>query len=270
MKRLIVFTDLDGTLLRHEDYLWSEADPALQRLLALNCPVILNSSKTFSELLEHAAQFQLQHPFALENGSAIAIPMGYFDNPQHSRPEYEIIYFGKAYPQIIKLLDQLRAEQDLPFEGFHDWSAEQIAAHTRLNEIGALAAQARHCSEPILWHGSELGLERFRSLLHEHGLSLTRGGRFYHVMSAVSKGTAADWLIQQYREHQPNINWISVALGDSDNDIPMLQAVDYPVLIPNPHREPPMLPANLSCITASQAGPAGWNEVMLQLIDDLL
>ena len=270
MKRLIVFTDLDGTLLDHEDYLWQEAAPALQRLMALHCPVILNSSKTFSEMLQHTAQFQLQHPFALENGSAIAIPMGYFDNPPHSRPEYEIIYFGKAYSQITQLLDQLRTEQGFPFEGFHDWSAEQISEHTRLNEIGALAAQARHCSEPILWHGSELALERFRSLLHEHGLNLTRGGRFYHVMSNVSKRTAVDWLIQKYREHQPHIDWISVALGDSENDIPMLQAVDHPVLIPNPHRDLPVLPDGFSCITATQAGPAGWNEAMLRLIDELL
>lgn len=270
MKKLIVFTDLDGSLLRHEDYLWQEASPALQELAAHGCPVILNSSKTFSEMLEHSCQFKLQHPFALENGGAIAVPMGYFDNPQQCRAEYEIIYFGKAYPQIIKVLDQLRSEKGLSFEGFHDWDAEKVSALTNLNEIGALSAQARHCSEPILWHGSDSELERFRVLLHEHGLILTQGGRFYHVMSSVSKGTAVDWLIQQFREHQPNINWITVALGDSENDLPMLQVVDYPVLIPNPHRQPPVLPDNFTCIKATQAGPAGWNETMLQLIHDLL
>ena len=45
MKRWLVFTDLDGTLL-DEDYGWAAARPAVEALQAASIPIILNSSKT--------------------------------------------------------------------------------------------------------------------------------------------------------------------------------------------------------------------------------
>ena len=48
---LIIFSDLDGTLLDHDDYRWQAADPALARLRAANIPLVLNSSKTVPEIL---------------------------------------------------------------------------------------------------------------------------------------------------------------------------------------------------------------------------
>lgn len=45
MKKLLIFTDLDGTLLDHHNYDWSPTKPALQRLAELNLPLIFNSVK---------------------------------------------------------------------------------------------------------------------------------------------------------------------------------------------------------------------------------
>ena len=49
MKRWLVFTDLDGTLL-DEDYGWAAARPAVEALQAASFPIILNSSKTVMEM----------------------------------------------------------------------------------------------------------------------------------------------------------------------------------------------------------------------------
>ena len=49
MKRWLVFTDLDGTLL-DEDYGWAAARPAVEALQAASIPIILNSSKTVMEM----------------------------------------------------------------------------------------------------------------------------------------------------------------------------------------------------------------------------
>lgn len=43
---LILFSDLDGTLLDHDTYDWSPAQPALKQLAALEVPLVLTSSKT--------------------------------------------------------------------------------------------------------------------------------------------------------------------------------------------------------------------------------
>ncbi len=42
----LVFTDLDGTLLNHDDYSWEAARPALEELQRQSIPLILVSSKT--------------------------------------------------------------------------------------------------------------------------------------------------------------------------------------------------------------------------------
>ena len=49
MKRWLIFTDLDGTLL-DEDYGWIAARPAIEALQMASFPIILNSSKTVSEM----------------------------------------------------------------------------------------------------------------------------------------------------------------------------------------------------------------------------
>ncbi len=47
---VLVFTDLDATLLDHNDYSFEAARPALSRLRELDIPVIPNTSKTLAEL----------------------------------------------------------------------------------------------------------------------------------------------------------------------------------------------------------------------------
>ena len=46
----IFFSDLDGTLLDHENYDWSAAKPALSELKRQGLPLILASSKTAAEI----------------------------------------------------------------------------------------------------------------------------------------------------------------------------------------------------------------------------
>ena len=48
--RLLVVTDLDGTLLDHDTYDWEPARPAIEELKQRAFPLVLNSSKTIAEL----------------------------------------------------------------------------------------------------------------------------------------------------------------------------------------------------------------------------
>ena len=51
MKDLIIFTDLDGSLLDEETYRASPADSLFETLNTHGIPVVFNSSKTFPEML---------------------------------------------------------------------------------------------------------------------------------------------------------------------------------------------------------------------------
>ena len=72
--RLIVFTDLDATLLHHHSYDWTPAISALEMVESKGAELVLASSKTFSELWDFAEKLSTQAPFIGENGGVIAIP----------------------------------------------------------------------------------------------------------------------------------------------------------------------------------------------------
>jgi predicted mannosyl-3-phosphoglycerate phosphatase (HAD superfamily) len=72
--KLIVFTDLDGTLLDHHSYGYEAAKPLLGKLRGLGVPVIANTSKTRAEWQDLAAELDNGDAFVVENGSAIYLP----------------------------------------------------------------------------------------------------------------------------------------------------------------------------------------------------
>ena len=80
MKKLIIFTDLDGTLLDHKTYSFENAFEALQAIKEKNIPLIICSSKTRSEIEYYREKLSNNHPFVSENGGGIFLPEGYFRN----------------------------------------------------------------------------------------------------------------------------------------------------------------------------------------------
>ncbi|MEO0354349.1 MAG: HAD hydrolase family protein, partial [Cyanobacteria bacterium P01_A01_bin.3] len=79
MKKLLVFTDLDATLVDHQTYSYEAALPAIARLKQLDYPIIFNSSKTIAEQQHLRAELDIQTPFIVENGAAVVIPPGTLD-----------------------------------------------------------------------------------------------------------------------------------------------------------------------------------------------
>ncbi|MEM9568306.1 MAG: HAD-IIB family hydrolase, partial [Cyanobacteria bacterium P01_E01_bin.34] len=81
MKKLLVFTDIDATLVDHQTYSFEAALPAIARLKRLGYPIIFNSSKTIAEQQQLRIELNIQAPFIVENGAAVVIPAGTLDCP---------------------------------------------------------------------------------------------------------------------------------------------------------------------------------------------
>lgn len=264
-RRLLVATDLDATLLDHQTYSYDAALPAIEHLKAQGCPIVFNSSKTQAEQAILRDALKIQDPFIIENGSAVVIPPGQLDHPAQS-PTAQIKVFGPTYAELTTQLDRLRQQHGFRFRGFADLSVEDIAKMTGLSEPEAAAAKQRSGSEPLCWDDSESSYRTFVVALTELGLQTTQGGRFLHVMAQTDKGVALQWLIDRYRVVLPHLDWTVVALGDSPNDLPMLQVADIGVLIPNPHRAKFEVPEIPHLVTPTQLGPAGWSEAVLSIL----
>jgi len=259
-KSWIVFTDLDGTLLNHDDYSFEAALPALNALKAQNIPIILNSSKTLSELADISSQLDLNAPVIAENGSIIFDP--------HTQKTSNL---GVDYRNICALLDAFREEHKLEFAGFHDWEVNAIQNLTGLDAKAATHAKQRQASEPLLWHDNEERFALFREKLKVHHLKIIRGGRFWHVMGETDKVIAMQTLQAQY-QHTTATPIKTIALGDSPNDNDMLCAADIGILVKNPNN-PAFYPSPKNnkltphIISTKEIGPAGWNEAILNLLE---
>ncbi len=268
MKQVLVFTDLDGTLLDHDTYSYAAASKALFELKKRNIPVILNSSKTMAEMKLLRQSMELWHPFIIENGGAVCVPQGYWTSPPEVFSDFDVTFFGVPYEKLIELLDQLRAEHGYQFQGFHDISSEVLSSITGLSKAQAQLAQARLCSEPVQWKDSSESLKTFQEELQTHELQTLQGGRFMHIQGIVDKGLGVRWLIEQFQQQKDITEVFSIGLGDSPNDLAMLSEVDIPVVVRGVNLQAMQLEHKSSVIYTSESGPRGWQEAIDSIIND--
>ncbi|EHD21464.1 MULTISPECIES: mannosyl-3-phosphoglycerate phosphatase-related protein [Brenneria] len=265
---LMIFSDLDGSLLDHDSYGWEPARPWLERLARHKIPVIITTSKTAAEVERLQYELGLDHlPYIAENGALIALPANW-----HGHPDYPRKIFAADYAFICARLHQLRDNQDFRFKGFADMDAAEVAALTGLPLHGAALARRREASEPLQWLGDTDSLVRFRLALTDLGLSLTQGGRFYHVMGGgVSKGTAANWIKEQYPAKNDN-RVRTIGLGDGPNDVALLAAMDNAVVIKAKGNQLVDLPESYTgkLYRTRNMGPDGWSEGLDHFLGDSL
>lgn len=259
---LLVFSDLDGTLLDHETYSHAAARPALDALRAARLPLILASSKTAREIAALRADLGFEHcPAIVENGAGL-LAAGPFDATLAQRDTYD------ALRAILARLDpELRRD----FEGFGDWDPAEIARRTGLRTSEARMAANRQFSEPGIWSGSAAGLAAFLAALGAEGIQARRGGRFLTLSFGASKADRMDEVLALYRSGNGPPP-VTLALGDAPNDVEMLERAERGVIVANPSGTPvPPLPGERTGAIrrAVRAGPAGWNEEVLALLSDL-
>lgn len=263
---IIVITDLDGTLLDHFSYSATAAADALQRLKQLHIPVIFNTSKTSAEVVELRQQLDNHQAYVCENGSAIYIAQQHPDADQQTPACWKPEILGVPYQTILTCLHQLR-QQGYKFRGFNDMTTTEVAALTGLDPIAAERAKQRHASEPLVWNDTDDKLQSFQQELRQSQLDMVKGGRFWHVMGHTDKSNGVSFLKQYYQQHW-QVEPIVMALGDGQNDIAMLEAADYPVIIPG--QEATLAIDHKNVTIAKAQGPEGWNQAVHFLLDQLI
>lgn len=264
MKRLI-FTDLDGTFLNHNNYSFKESFEALQKIKEAAIPLIFTTSKTKSEVEKLQLEVGISEPFIVENGAALFIPERYQGLDLSFLQNYEdkkIKIFGQSYAKVLEFYRTYKEEYTMV--GFSDMSDVEVSNLTGLDQSRVILAKQRDFTEPFVLK-DESKLEELQQLAQGYALKITKGGRFYHLMGELQdKGIAVIETIELFEElYKDKIS--SLALGDSENDIAMLEHVDIPILIQKYDRS--YLETDLPHIQkSSYAGSKGWNEMVLKYV----
>jgi mannosyl-3-phosphoglycerate phosphatase len=267
--KLLVVTDLDATLLTH-DYSWSDAEPALTRMAEIGFPVVLNSSKTVAEMRTLAQELNLDSPIVAENGGLLAVPVdsGHLDSKDRVNlfGDYCIEINGLSRDVILSMAHGLREQEGYSFEGFADWTIAEVAERTGLDLAAARRSKSRFATEPILWNDTPSNLSQFSATLATEGIRILQGGRFLHLMGPADKANGLVAALKFYQQHEPHVNWVVVALGDSANDTVMLEAADIAVVIP--HEDGPRITPNAPRVVhAPFTASKGWNVALLELLE---
>ena len=261
MKRhtFVIYSDLDGCLLDRESYEVEAARPALEHLKRQGIPVVLCSSKTQAEIELHRELLGLTDPFIVENGGAILIPEGYFPVPHaFFRPAgvYGMIELGVPYARLTQALREIRRVTGFDLHGFAELRPEKVALLTGLDLQAARRAKLRRYDEPFVADLNRQQIKRLTFEIRSRGLTLTRGGRFYHLTGRNTKGLAVVLLTLLYRSNSPDL--ITVGLGDGANDLSMLERVDIPVVIPRKRFLVDTALMGRPWRVAPAPGPEGW------------
>jgi mannosyl-3-phosphoglycerate phosphatase len=270
-RQVIIFTDLDGTLLDAQ-YSFEKAMPALRLIKEKKISLILCSSKTRSEIERCRVKIDNAHPFISENGGGIFVPRGYFElqitNYEFQLEEYGdyfLIRLGAPYDDLRRALQELRSE-GFAVKGFGDMTVKEVADLTGLETVDAEFAKQRDFDEPFVFTGSAENIPELKRSIKAKGFNYTQG-EFYHIMGDSDKGRAVEIVKSLYAGGHEKL--ITIALGDSPNDIEMLRSVDYPVVVQKKDGSYDNRIDAPNLMKADGVGPEGWNRAVLELLNKL-
>lgn len=255
---MLVITDLDGTFLDHETYSWAEASEAKEMLASRHIPLVMCSSKTVSEIQTFRASLEINYPFIVENGGAVYLP------PKSDQDaDWNCIALGKNRGEILAVLSDAR-RSGFSFKSFQDMSVKDVMEATGLDQDSARQAMQRDFTEPLLWLDGDDRLPAFSKYIKSRGLTMVSGGRFIHVSAGCDKGNAL-YCLKKYYEQEFGTLPTVIALGDSSNDVSMLEAADRAVVVKSAVQDYPQV-NHKQVIYTEKTGPAGWNAAIKQIL----
>ena len=252
----IFITDLDGTLLGHDDFAFAAIRADILAFLARGIAIIPNSSKTGPEIESFCAELGVTLPFICENGAALVnadLLARSFDPDMPRR-----VIAGTTVERLMSIW--ISAVDPALRQSCVFIDAMEEAEQTRILGLSGDAlerALARDFSVLFQFNGDEKAFVRMCAQAADAGLAVHRGGRVCCLSGRHDKSTFNKFIRGIFAPEPiaPRV----IGFGDSENDVALLCAADVACVVPRPGAPLLTLPDPPDkVIVAPQPAPSGW------------
>ncbi|WP_320034866.1 HAD-IIB family hydrolase [Halarcobacter sp.] len=261
--KTVIFTDLDGTFLNHDNYSFAEAEESIELLKSKKIPIVFTTSKTRVEVEKLQEKVGITEPFIIENGAAIFFPKNYQNfnlSFLDQLDDYYLYQLGLTYGKILEFYNKYKKEFGML--GFSEMSIDELIKYTGLDKQSAILSKKRDFTEPFLIEDDSL-IEKLQNIASNYDIKITKGGRFYHLIGKYQdKGLAVKKAIEIF-EDLYGVKIDSIGLGDGQNDIAMFENVKKAVIIKN-HKNDYVEYFGNNQQKSTYQGSKGWNEMVLK------
>ena len=252
--KILIFTDLDGSLLHRDTFKFDEIKDYLKILLSQGIFIIPNTSKTEKEILEFNNELGSDLPYISENGAAIN---GL--NLLNSNLPKELI-LSREKDNLIKIF-----ENSIPvnLQNKCKWLSEMDKKKQRLifglGDEKLKMALDRKYTIPFLFEGNKSERNELSKIVKNKGLALQEGGRVINLTDKVNKAKALQVFVRFFKKNNKNVK--TIAVGDNYNDLDMLKTSDFPCLVFNDKFTLDEIHIK-NLITTNKPSPEGWADVI--------
>ncbi len=234
-RKLVIFSDIDGTLLCRDTYRPGPARDALGECRYLGIDVVLVSSKNRHEIVYLRRELGITSPFISENGGGLFIPRTFAPSLLGATliGSYWRLSWDGDISSLRIALRRSAEETGVEVRPFCELRTEEIAGMTGLPFGLADLARYREYDEPfVIVDETPEKVAALKERIHWRGYRHTIGGKFHHITGNFNKGDKVGLLKSMYMNAWPDVAF--AAIGDAQNDLPMLRQVDYPFVVRRP------------------------------------
>jgi len=257
--KIILLTDLDGTLLSHENFDFSPIKHKILALLGRGIVIIPASSKTQAEITLFCSELGRSLPFIYENGAGFAnahllgsdtiVPTyGVPVSQLKDRWETQISHKLQKYCIFLSSMTEKEQMEYLGLEGKN-----------------LFCALARQFSLPFVFDGPEKTISELKHEASLAGLTVQSGGRILNLSGLHNKASYLNF-IRRTVAKKVQISKI-VSFGDSENDMEMLIGSDVACIIPRPNQKHLHIDNSKNkVIKTTRVAPLGWIDAASEAI----
>lgn len=259
----LILTDLDGTLLKNDNTLTPKNHSLIHRAVSMGCPVVVCSGRSNMSLDEIIKRYDLPKTYTIGfNGGII-----YKD----SNIIYEAFLTADLVGKIIDLSMQFNCEP-LMYQNSSLWIEKETPATKNYAKrsyltpvvVNSLKNNLTNKISKIIFIGENAELKKMEKLLSEklsNKVNIVFSSQTLLEFNplGVDKGTALEKLA---RYLNININE-TIAIGDSYNDLEMIQAAGLGVAMANSNQD---IKIKADYITKNDNNNSGVGEIIEKFI----